>query len=118
MTTVTEKVQPITITSAAADNVHQLLTDRELTDHCLRIYVAGIGCAGPQYGLAFDNAPRETDTVVETNHLKVLIDPDSLVYLEGATIDYIETPLGAGFKIENPNTLAGAACRTCPGACG
>ena len=64
MTTITEKVDPITITPMAAQNVRQLLANKEMSDHYLRIYVAGIGCSGPQYGLALDQEQRDSDTLV------------------------------------------------------
>jgi iron-sulfur cluster insertion protein len=118
MTTVAEKADPITITPLAAENVRSLLVEKGLADHCLRIYVAGIGCSGPQYGLALDDNPQESDTIVESEDLRILIDANSLAFLEGASIDYVETPQGSGFKIENPNQMAASACRTCGSGCG
>lgn len=118
MTTVAEKNEVVTLTAQAAENVQNLLTEKNLQGHCLRVYVAGIGCSGPQYGLAFDEKPRENDTVIETDGVKMVIDPNSLVYLEGATIDFVETPQGAGFKIDNPNPMATSSCGTCSGSCG
>ncbi len=118
MTTITEKVDPITITPQAAESVRQLLADKEMSDHYLRIYVAGIGCSGPQYGLALDQEQRDSDTLVEMEDVRILIDDNSLNFLEGATIDYTETPQGAGFKIDNPNPVAASACGTCGGGCG
>jgi iron-sulfur cluster assembly accessory protein len=117
MTTVS-KVEPIAITPLAAENVRNLLADKGLADHCLRVYVAGIGCSGPQYGLALDQEPKDSDTLIETEDVRILIDANSLAFLEGATIDYVETPQGAGFKIENPNPMAAAACGTCSAGCG
>lgn len=116
--TAVETKQAVTITSKAAENIINLMAEKELVGHSLRIYVAGIGCSGPQYGLAFDDNPREDDNVIETAGLKILVDPNSLVYLDGAVIDYVETPQGAGFKIENTNPMAAAACGTCGGGCG
>lgn len=118
MTTATVKVDPITITPQAAENVRQLLADKEMTDHFLRIYVAGIGCSGPQYGLALDQEQRDSDTLVEMEDVRILIDDNSLNFLDGATIDYAETPQGGGFKIENPNPVAASSCGTCGGGCG
>jgi iron-sulfur cluster assembly accessory protein len=118
MTTTVEQTQVVTLTPKAAENVTSLLADKKLEGHCLRVYVAGIGCSGPQYGLAFDENPRENDTVIETDGVKMIIDANSLVYLEGATVDFVETPQGAGFKIENPNPMATSACGTCSGSCG
>jgi iron-sulfur cluster assembly accessory protein len=121
MTSTTENVETaeaIIVTAAAAENILQLMSERDLTDQYLRVYVAGIGCSGPQYGLAFDKEARENDTVMQTDGLKILVDPNSLAFLEGATIDFVETPQGAGFKIENPNPLAAASCGSCSGSCG
>ena len=118
MTTPVKTKQAIRITESAAENVHNLLVERNLETHHLRIYVAGIGCAGPQYGLAFDENPRETDTIIEENGIKILVDPSSLAYLDGATIDFVNTPQQTGFKIDNPNPLAAAACGTCGTGCG
>ena len=81
--TVVEAKEAVTITSQAAENILNLMAEKELVGHSLRIYVAGIGCSGPQYGLAFDENPREDDNVIETAGLKILVDPNSLVYLEG-----------------------------------
>ena len=117
MTTTVEKSNRITISSLAVENARKMMEERELPDHCLRVYVAGVGCAGPQFGLAIDKAPQENDTVVESNGLRILVYPNSLVYLDGASIEYADTPQGSGFRISNPN-LAGSACGSCGGGCG
>jgi iron-sulfur cluster assembly accessory protein len=114
----TQIAEAVTVTAAAAENIIQLMAERNLSSHYLRIYVAGIGCSGPQYGLAFDKEARENDIVIHSDGLNILVDPNSLAFLEGATIDYVETPQGAGFKIENPNPLAAASCGSCSGSCG
>lgn len=118
MSEIIEKVDPITITDSAAENILKMLQEKKLTDHCLRVYVAGIGCSGPQYGLALDQNPRENDTVLHAEGFQVLVDPNSLAFLEGATIDFVETPQGAGFKIDNPNPAAASACGSCSESCG
>jgi len=118
MTTVVETSERITITGPAAENIRSLMAGKKLNGHFLRVYVAGIGCSGPQYGLAFDENQKDNDVLVDANGLEVLIDPNSLVYLEGATIDYVQTPQGAGFKISNPNPLAMSACSSCSSGCG
>ncbi len=118
MTDTVNTSEAITITEAAADKVRQLLIDRGLPDHCLRVYVAGFGCAGPQYGLALDEGPQDSDSVVESDGIRILVDPNSMVYLQGASIEYAETPQGAGFRIENTNPMAAAACGSCGSQCG
>jgi len=117
-TNATKTAEAVTVTPAAAETILQLMAERNLTEHYLRVYVAGIGCSGPQYGLAFDIEAREDDAVLQSDGLRILIDPNSLAFLEGATIDYVETPQGAGFKVENPNPLAAASCGSCGGSCG
>lgn len=118
MTNTVEKAAVITISPVAAENVRNLLAEKQMPDHCLRVYVAGIGCSGPQYGLALDDDPKDTDTLVETENLTILIDSTSLAYLQGASIDYVETPQGGGFRIQNPNIEPTSACHSCGGGCG
>ncbi|MFQ5998083.1 MAG: iron-sulfur cluster insertion protein ErpA, partial [Candidatus Bathyarchaeia archaeon] len=77
----------------------------------LRIWVSGGGCSGFQYGMAFDSK-RDDDEVIESNGVKVLIDPMSTKYLEGSQIDFVEGLEGSGFKINNPNVKSTCACGT------
>jgi len=103
----------ITLTDAAAEAVRGLLAQRNLSDYSLRVYVSGGGCSGIQYGMAFDNNIRTEDTITESNGIKVLVDEVSIQYLHGATVDYIDAPQGAGFKINNPNAIScgcGSSC--------
>ncbi len=104
------ETQAITLTSGAADKLRQILSEKNLPDHGLRVFVAGGGCSGLQYGMAFEGAAREMDTIVDAYGLKVYVDPVSLDYLYGATIDYVDGLMGAGFRIENPNAVAACGC--------
>jgi iron-sulfur cluster assembly protein len=92
----------LSLTPLAAERVRALLAERNLPDHALRVFVAGSGCSGLRYGMALEGAPAETDTSLEFDGVKVVIDPYSAQYLRGATVDYVELVTGAGFKIENP----------------
>lgn len=74
-----------------------------------RVFVEGGGCSGFQYGYTFD-AAREHDEVVDLGLVRVLIDPMSLNYLRGSTIDYIESFGGGGFSVKNPNSSGGCGC--------
>ncbi|MEN8098080.1 MAG: iron-sulfur cluster assembly accessory protein [Chloroflexota bacterium] len=116
-TSVIDKTSSITVTPSAAEKVQAMLSEQKLEDYHLRVYVAGMGCSGPQYGLAFDNNTKEDDSIVHTSGLSVVIDPNSLMYLDGAIVDYMETPQGAGFRIYNPNMEA-PSCGGCAGSCG
>ncbi len=78
-------------------------------DLFLRVYVSGGGCSGLSYGMGFEEKSEEDDRIIEQNGVKVLIDDYSQRYLKGANIDYIESLMGAGFKINNPNVTKSAA---------
>jgi iron-sulfur cluster assembly accessory protein len=107
----------VALTPQAADKLRAILQEKNLPDHGLRVFVAGGGCSGLQYGMAFEAHQREMDTVVDAHGLKVYVDPVSLEYLNGASIDYVDDLTGAGFRIENPNAMAacGASCGGCAG---
>ena len=100
----------VILTEAAAKAVQELLEQRNLPGYSLRVYVAGGGCSGIQYGMAFDNNIRTEDTVTESNGLKIMVDEVSIQYLQGATVDYIDGPQGTGFKITNPNAISSCGC--------
>ncbi len=100
----------ITLTTAAANAVQDLLTKRNLEGYALRVYVAGGGCSGYQYGMALEGQIRDTDNIFDKQGVKVVVDEISIDYLRGSTIDYIEDVMGSGFKIENPNALSSCGC--------
>jgi iron-sulfur cluster assembly protein len=93
----------IDITESASAKVRELLEEQGKTDHALRVFVRGMGCSGPAYGMALDNEPRPDDHVSEHGGLKVLVDPLSAPYLEGAQVDYVDSLMGKGFTVVNPN---------------
>lgn len=100
----------ITLTPAAIQAVKDLLQNKNLTDHALRIFISGGGCSGFQYGMAFEGNIRPEDSTFEMDGIKVVVDEMSINYLIGSQIDYIDDPQGAGFKIDNPNTMGGCNC--------
>jgi len=104
------KTDSVTLTSAAAQAVKDLLIKRELPDYALRVFVTGGGCSGFQYGMALENNIRPTDVTYETDGVRLVVDEVSIEYLEGATIDYVESVMGSGFKIENPNAISSCGC--------
>ena len=75
----------------------------------LRVGVRGGGCSGFQYSLALDEQ-REDDQVFEHEGIKVLVDPASLRYVDGSTVDYTESLMGSGFEVQNPNVVASCGC--------
>lgn len=94
----------ITLSAVATDTVKNILTERNLEGYALRVYVAGGGCCGVNFGMALDNNFRDSDTVLEANGVKVVVDEVSIDYLRGATIDFVNDPVrGAGFAVDSPN---------------
>jgi len=100
----------ITLTDLAAGQLQRLLREHGAPDQGLRIFVHAGGCAGLQYGMAFEAQARENDTVLESQGVRLFLDPFSAPYLEGASIDYQDSPEGVGFRVENPNATRTCAC--------
>ncbi|MBI3739629.1 MAG: iron-sulfur cluster assembly accessory protein, partial [Chloroflexi bacterium] len=96
-------IQTITLTPAASKAVSDILTERKLDGYALRVYVAGGGCCGVNFGMALDNNFRDVDTTFEANGVKIVVDQVSMDYLHGAKIDYVNDPdRGAGFMVDSP----------------
>jgi iron-sulfur cluster assembly protein len=104
------KTDNITLTVAAAEAVRGLLEERKLENHSLRVFIAGGGCSGHQYGMALEGEPRETDLVIEQHGVSVVIDDVSINYMRGANIDFVDEVMGSGFKIDNPNATSSCGC--------
>lgn len=100
----------LVVTPAAVSIIKGLLDQRNIPNHALRVFVTGGGCSGMQYGMAFQEAPEAGDTVINRDGISLLVDPNSLMYLRGATIDYVDSLIGGGFQIENPNALSSCGC--------
>ncbi len=100
----------LTVTPSAVAIIKDLLQQRAIPEHALRVFVTGGGCSGMQYGMAFQEAAEAGDTVVSADGVRLLVDPSSMMYLRGATIDYVDTLIGGGFRIDNPNALSSCGC--------
>lgn len=101
---------PINFTDAAANKVKALITDEENPALKLRVYITGGGCSGFQYGFTFDEKVNEGDLTVENSGVQLVIDPMSLQYLIGGTIDYTEGLEGSRFVVQNPNASSTCGC--------
>ena len=100
----------ITLTPTAADKLGGIMDEKGVkTSHALRIFVKGGGCGGMQYGMTFDEA-HEGDELYEQHGLRVIVDPTSLFYVDGANIDYVDNLMGGGFHIDNPNATSACGC--------
>ena len=97
----------LTLSTAASDAVKNILMERNLEGYALRVYVAGGGCCGVNFGMALDNNFRDVDTTVEVDGVNVVVDEVSIEYLRGATIDFVNDPeRGAGFAVSSPHVKA------------
>jgi iron-sulfur cluster insertion protein len=110
MTEVAEQASVLEFSDSAAEKVRQLLEEEDNDQLRLRVYITGGGCSGFQYGFMFDENEDEGDSVVEKNGVRLLVDPLSGQYLEGAEIDYVEGIEGAQFVIRNPNAATTCGC--------
>jgi iron-sulfur cluster assembly accessory protein len=99
----------ITMTSAAADKVRELLQQENEPGLGLRVFVAGGGCSGLQYGMTLDEE-QEGDTSIQMEGFKVLVDEMSYGYIVGSEVDYVDSLMGAGFTVNNPNAVSSCGC--------
>jgi len=101
----------IMLTKKAEDKVKEILAEQPESYAGLRIQVVGGGCSGFQYRMGFDkNFNDQSDQLFEFDGLKVFIDRQSLLYMDGAEVDYVEGLHGAGFKFNNPNSTGSCGC--------
>ena len=104
----TEKL--VTVTAKAAEKIQEFMKEEKEHPEYLRVYVQGGGCSGLSYGMGFETKPEDDDSVIEENGVKLLIDSYSQDHLKGANVDYIESLMGSGFKINNPNVKKSCSC--------
>jgi iron-sulfur cluster assembly accessory protein len=101
---------PVVLTPAAIAKVKEIMATQDPVPAGLRIGVVGGGCSGFQYSMSFENAAGMMDKVVKFEDLKVFVDATSAMYLNGCTVDYVETLEAAGFKFENPQVKSTCGC--------
>ena len=99
----------LTMTPTAANKVRELLKQENDPSLALRIFVAGGGCSGLQYGMTLDEE-QDGDTVISQGDFSVLVDEMSLGYISGSEVDYVDSLMGAGFTINNPNAVSSCGC--------
>ena len=106
----TPKATPVRLTDNAVNKVREIMATQDPLPAGLRIGVVGGGCSGFQYSMSFENQSGMMDKVYDFNGLKVFVDATSLMYLNGCTVDYVETLEAAGFKFENPTVKSTCVC--------
>src|SRR5215211_5164156 len=111
MATVEREDTILTLTATAASKILELMAEEPEGDATvLRVAIQGGGCSGFQYGLGFDRDAVEGDVESAQHGVRVVIDPYSAPYLQGATVDFINGLQESGFKIENPNAVSSCGC--------
>ncbi|QLB18261.1 iron-sulfur cluster insertion protein ErpA [Mannheimia granulomatis] len=101
---------PLTFTDAAARKVKSLIEGEENPNLRLRVYITGGGCSGFQYGFTFDDQVNDGDLTIENQNVGLVVDPMSLQYLIGGTVDYTEGLEGSRFVVNNPNASSTCGC--------
>ena len=100
----------LTLSAAAADRLQSLIAAEVSPAIGLRVYVYSGGCSGFRYGMMLEDAPSANDLTVEASGVKVYVDEQSRTLLAGSQIDYLDTLMGAGFVVHNPNAVAACGC--------
>jgi iron-sulfur cluster assembly accessory protein len=108
--TIGTKSSPVNMTPTAVAKVKEIMAQQNPVPAGLRVGVVGGGCSGFSYSMSFENGAGMMDKVLDIEGLKVFVDATSMMYLNGATVDYVETLEGAGFKFENPNVKSTCGC--------
>lgn len=111
-TTTQVNTDTVSMTTSAAEAVRGILAERKLDGYALRVYVAGGGCSGVNFGMALDNNIRENDLTFLSDDVKIVVDDQSIEYLRGAKIDFVNDPMrGAGFTVDSPSNVgSGCSC--------
>ena len=107
----------ITLTETAAERLRDLFREQETEGAALRVFVKGDENGTPQFGMSIEPNPSATDEVIESYGVKVVVDEESLPWVIGSEIDYVDSLMRAGFTIRNPNVMAGCGCGSGGGAC-
>src|SRR5688572_5307604 len=107
-----EDSMTITVTATAVAEVRKFMEDQGAASEVagLRVAVLPGGCSGFQYGLNIEDESQSDDEIIESNGIRLFVDPFSGQYLDGVEIDYVTTMMGAGFTFKNPNASGGCGC--------
>ena len=100
----------VSLSDAAATKLRELTKDETNPEIGLRVYVYSGGCSGYRYGMMLEDAPTTDDNVLSANGMRVYIDNNSVPLIQGSEIDYVDTLMGAGFTVNNPNAVSGCGC--------
>jgi iron-sulfur cluster assembly accessory protein len=100
----------VSLTDAAAAKLRELTKEETSPDIGLRVYVYSGGCSGYRYGMMLEDQPTADDNVLTASGVRVYIDTNSVSLIQGSEIDYVDTLMGAGFTVNNPNAVSACGC--------
>ncbi|MBS3097094.1 iron-sulfur cluster assembly accessory protein [Candidatus Woesearchaeota archaeon] len=100
----------VALTEKAANKVKALLEKENKQGYGLRVGVVPGGCSSYMYDIGLEKEPKNDDVVIEEKGVKVFINPASIEFMKGSTVDYIDALTNAGFKINNPNVKTSCGC--------
>src|SRR5947199_10302937 len=100
----------LSLTDEAVVRLRTVLDSQRVPDGALRVFVSPGGCSGFSYGMSLEAEPADDDEVVEQAGVKVVVDPFSMQYLSGSQIDFIDSLMGGGFTVVNPNAVKNCGC--------
>ncbi len=104
------KEMVITLTEKAANKVKLLLEKENKHGYGLRVGIVMGGCSGYTYDIGLEKSPKENDIVLDEKGIKIFMNPESVAFMKGSTVDYIDALQNAGFKISNPNVKTTCGC--------
>ena len=102
--------QIVTLTEKAADKVKQMLKKEGNEGYGLRLGITMGGCSGYMYQIELQKEAKSGDLVIEDRGIKIFMNPESIAFMKGSTVDYINALVNAGFKISNPNVKRSCGC--------
>ena len=103
----------VTITDAAAAALNDVLEEQNKKDHFLRVFIAGMACSGPSFGLSLEEAKTENDLAVTVGAINMIYEAELEKTVENLIIDYIDNEMGTGFIVEDPTAVCGPGCSGC-----
>ena len=100
----------ISLTESAVGQVRKVISEQGGAFTGIRLSVIGGGCSGFQYTMNLEQESRGNDDILESDGFKVFVDPQSMLYLDGTEIDFVETTQASGFRFNNPNVTGTCGC--------
>ncbi len=100
----------VSLTDKAADKVKMLLEKENKKDYGLRVGITAGGCSGYTYDISIEKSAKTEDHVIEDKGVKIFMNPESIAFMKGSTVDFVESLQNSGFKINNPNVKRSCGC--------